>query len=60
MVGERYRDLIEAADTITEMKHSAENVTQSIKRMHEMCQKMRNVPSSAPFSPIKTKKDVQK
>ncbi|GFO40997.1 conserved oligomeric Golgi complex subunit 1-like [Plakobranchus ocellatus] len=27
MVGERYRDLIEAADTITDMKTSAENVS---------------------------------
>ncbi|KAK7116850.1 conserved oligomeric Golgi complex subunit 1-like isoform X2 [Littorina saxatilis] len=38
MVGERYRDLIEAADTITAMKTSAENVMKSISHMEELCQ----------------------
>ncbi len=33
---ERYRDLIEAADTITEMKHSAENVSE-VFRNHGIC-----------------------
>ncbi|XP_041368193.1 conserved oligomeric Golgi complex subunit 1-like [Gigantopelta aegis] len=37
MVGERYRDLIEAADTIKDMKDSAENVTKSIGHMEELC-----------------------
>ena len=42
MVGERYRDLIEAADTITDMKKSAENVMQSISRMQELCQGLKS------------------
>ncbi|CAL1527327.1 unnamed protein product [Lymnaea stagnalis] len=41
MVGERYRDLIDAADTITEMKSSAENVMKSISRMEDLCSSMR-------------------
>ncbi|KAH9518338.1 Golgi transport complex subunit 1 [Bulinus truncatus] len=41
MVGERYRDLIDAADTITDMKTSAENVMKSISRMEELCSSMR-------------------
>ncbi|KAK2188068.1 hypothetical protein NP493_145g03017 [Ridgeia piscesae] len=43
MVGERYRDLIEAADTITEMKNSAENVVKSVSRMQHECQKKRDL-----------------
>ncbi|KAI8792747.1 conserved oligomeric Golgi complex subunit 1 [Biomphalaria glabrata] len=41
MVGERYRDLIDAADTITDMKNSAENVMKSISRMEDLCSSMR-------------------
>lgn len=41
MVGERYRDLIEAADTITEMKNSAQNVMSSIAKMEEMCKSLK-------------------
>ncbi|KAK3097887.1 hypothetical protein FSP39_014178 [Pinctada imbricata] len=41
MVGERYRDLIEAADTITEMKNSAHNVMQSINRMESLCKELK-------------------
>ncbi|XP_033750084.1 conserved oligomeric Golgi complex subunit 1-like [Pecten maximus] len=40
MVGERYRDLIEAADTITEMKNSAQNVMKSIARIDKMCKEL--------------------
>ncbi|XP_013380864.1 conserved oligomeric Golgi complex subunit 1 [Lingula anatina] len=40
MVGERYRDLIEAADTISEMKKSAENVTRSIASMQDYCKNL--------------------
>ncbi|XP_025076664.1 conserved oligomeric Golgi complex subunit 1-like [Pomacea canaliculata] len=40
MVGERYRDLIEAADTITAMKTSVENVMKSITHMEELCQNL--------------------
>ncbi|XP_061837617.1 conserved oligomeric Golgi complex subunit 1 isoform X2 [Nerophis lumbriciformis] len=38
MVGERYRDLIDAADTIGEMRHSSASVVQSIQDMHRYCQ----------------------
>ncbi|XP_014666328.1 PREDICTED: conserved oligomeric Golgi complex subunit 1-like isoform X2 [Priapulus caudatus] len=38
MVGERYRDLIEAADTIKDMKKSAEQVVQSIRSMQARCE----------------------
>nr|XP_054775618.1 conserved oligomeric Golgi complex subunit 1-like [Lytechinus pictus] len=37
MVGERYRDLIEAADTITEMKNCSEKIVQSIQDMQKHC-----------------------
>eukprot|EP00057_Strongylocentrotus_purpuratus_P034541 XP_795647.3 PREDICTED: conserved oligomeric Golgi complex subunit 1 [Strongylocentrotus purpuratus] len=37
MVGERYRDLIEAADTITEMKTCSEKIFQSIQDMQKHC-----------------------
>ncbi|GFQ69729.1 conserved oligomeric Golgi complex subunit 1 [Trichonephila clavata] len=35
MVGERYRDLMEAADTITEMKEIAESVTSCLKSIED-------------------------
>ncbi|GFU32096.1 conserved oligomeric Golgi complex subunit 1 [Nephila pilipes] len=35
MVGERYRDLMEAADTITEMKEIAESVTNCVKSIED-------------------------
>ncbi|KAK4321749.1 hypothetical protein Pmani_007487 [Petrolisthes manimaculis] len=37
MVGERYRDLIEAADTIAEMQSSAEAVCENIQTMEGLC-----------------------
>ncbi|CAK8692260.1 conserved oligomeric Golgi complex subunit 1-like [Clavelina lepadiformis] len=39
MVGERYRDLIEAADTISEMKSCSENVKDSVKHLQQFCSK---------------------
>ncbi|XP_029365085.1 conserved oligomeric Golgi complex subunit 1 isoform X2 [Echeneis naucrates] len=41
MVGERYRDLIDAADTIGEMKQCSESVVQSIQDMQQYCQMLR-------------------
>lgn len=38
MVGERYRDLIDAADTIGEMRQCSESVVHSIQDMHQYCQ----------------------
>lgn len=42
MVGERYRDLIEAADTIAEMKNSAENVMSTIGRIETLCSELKH------------------
>ncbi|XP_077285112.1 conserved oligomeric Golgi complex subunit 1 isoform X2 [Arctopsyche grandis] len=40
MVGEKYRDLIEAADTIGEMKSTVNNCIQNIDDMTSTCQKL--------------------
>ncbi|XP_060551941.1 LOW QUALITY PROTEIN: conserved oligomeric Golgi complex subunit 1-like [Ruditapes philippinarum] len=42
MVGERYRDLIEAADTIAEMKNSAEKVMSTIGRIETLCTELKH------------------
>ncbi|KAJ7989890.1 hypothetical protein DPEC_G00309170 [Dallia pectoralis] len=41
MVGERYRDLIDAADTIGEMRQCSESVVTSIQDMHRYCQQLK-------------------
>ncbi|XP_042250017.1 conserved oligomeric Golgi complex subunit 1 isoform X2 [Thunnus maccoyii] len=41
MVGERYRDLIDAADTIGEMRQCSESVVQSIQDMHQYCHSLK-------------------
>ncbi|XP_036797915.1 conserved oligomeric Golgi complex subunit 1 isoform X1 [Oncorhynchus mykiss] len=49
MVGERYRDLIDAADTIGEMRQCSESVVTSIQYMHRYCHKLKqgkSVPQS--------------
>ncbi|XP_036446091.1 conserved oligomeric Golgi complex subunit 1 isoform X1 [Colossoma macropomum] len=49
MVGERYRDLIDAADTIGEMRQCSESVVRSIQDMDRYCQQLkqaRNPPQS--------------
>lgn len=40
MVGERYRDLIEAADTIAEMQNSAKAICNNIKTMEGLCESL--------------------
>ncbi|KAG0693651.1 Conserved oligomeric Golgi complex subunit 1 [Chionoecetes opilio] len=40
MVGERYRDLIEAADTIAEMQNSAKAICGNIKTMEGLCESL--------------------
>ncbi|XP_042883132.1 conserved oligomeric Golgi complex subunit 1-like [Penaeus japonicus] len=40
MVGERYRDLIEAADTISEMRNSAEAICGNIHTMEGLCESL--------------------
>jgi len=57
MVGERYRDLIEAADTITDMKTNANNVVSSIGRMQQYCQTLKTMPT---LQPRITRKHVDK
>ncbi|XP_068606031.1 conserved oligomeric Golgi complex subunit 1 [Brachionichthys hirsutus] len=41
MVGERYRDLIDAADTIGEMRQRSENVVRFIQDMHQYCHRLK-------------------
>jgi len=41
MVGERYRDLIDAADTIGEMRQCSQSVVLSIQDMNHYCHKLR-------------------
>ncbi|XP_029913910.1 conserved oligomeric Golgi complex subunit 1 isoform X2 [Myripristis murdjan] len=50
MVGERYRDLIDAADTIGEMRQCSESVVQSIQDMHQYCHKLKQGKSSVTSS----------
>lgn len=47
MVGERYRDLIDAADTIGEMRQCSESVVQSIQDMHQYCLKLKQGKNNA-------------
>ncbi|XP_072414803.1 conserved oligomeric Golgi complex subunit 1 isoform X2 [Chiloscyllium punctatum] len=49
MVGERYRDLIEAADTITDMRLCSEKVVSSVRDMYEYCTRIKpSGPGRAP------------
>ncbi|XP_006872363.1 PREDICTED: conserved oligomeric Golgi complex subunit 1 [Chrysochloris asiatica] len=41
MVGERYRDLIEAADTIGQMRHSAEGLVGAVRATDQYCARLR-------------------
>ncbi|XP_051905589.1 conserved oligomeric Golgi complex subunit 1 isoform X2 [Hippocampus zosterae] len=41
MVGERYRDLIDAADTIGEMRQNSASVVQSIQDMYQYCNRLK-------------------
>ncbi|XP_067914441.1 conserved oligomeric Golgi complex subunit 1 isoform X2 [Heterodontus francisci] len=58
MVGERYRDLIEAADTITEMRLCSEKVVNSVQEMYEYCTRIK--PSAAVrVTPVTAKRSQQ-
>ncbi|XP_031675801.1 conserved oligomeric Golgi complex subunit 1 [Oncorhynchus kisutch] len=57
MVGERYRDLIDAADTIGEMRQCSESVVTSIQDMHRYCHKLKQG-KSGPQS--NSKEEVQR
>lgn len=50
MVGERYRDLIDAADTIGEMRQCSESVVQSIQDMHQYCHRLKQSKTSVSSS----------
>ncbi|XP_037511875.1 conserved oligomeric Golgi complex subunit 1 isoform X1 [Rhipicephalus sanguineus] len=46
MVGERYRDLIEAADTIGVMQRTSANVKRYVAQLTEQCQSLQGKPST--------------
>ncbi|KAL4657881.1 conserved oligomeric Golgi complex subunit 1-like [Arapaima gigas] len=48
MVGERYRDLIDAADTIGEMRQCSESVVRSIQDMYRYCNRLKQGRTSGP------------
>ncbi|XP_003786216.1 conserved oligomeric Golgi complex subunit 1 [Otolemur garnettii] len=48
MVGERYRDLIEAADTIGQMRCCAEGLVDAVKATDQYCARLRQAGSAAP------------
>lgn len=48
MVGERYRDLIDAADTIREMRQCSESVVHSVQDMQQYCQRLKQGKGAAP------------
>ncbi|KAL4228063.1 Golgi transport complex subunit 1 [Mactra antiquata] len=63
MVGERYRDLIEAADTIAEMKNSAEKVMSTIGRIDNLCTELKTsqmVKSSTTHNKAKTEVETRR
>ncbi|XP_067571889.1 conserved oligomeric Golgi complex subunit 1 isoform X3 [Pseudorca crassidens] len=51
MVGERYRDLIEAADTIGQMRRCAEGLVGAVKATDQYCSRLRQAGSAAPRPP---------
>ncbi|KAM6957275.1 conserved oligomeric Golgi complex subunit 1 [Aplochiton taeniatus] len=57
MVGERYRDLIDAADTISEMRECSESVVHSVQDMHRYCQKIKQGKSDTQMN---SKEEIQR
>lgn len=51
MVGERYRDLIEAADTIGQMRRCAEGLVDAVKATDQYCARLREAGSAATLPP---------
>ncbi|XP_003810569.3 conserved oligomeric Golgi complex subunit 1 isoform X1 [Pan paniscus] len=51
MVGERYRDLIEAADTIGQMRRCAVGLVDAVKATDQYCARLRQAGSAAPRPP---------
>ncbi|XP_029997370.1 conserved oligomeric Golgi complex subunit 1 isoform X3 [Sphaeramia orbicularis] len=59
MVGERYRDLIDAADTIGEMRQCSESVVRSIQDMNQYCHSLKQVRSTVSSSTPQSQKQWQ-
>ncbi|XP_023569889.1 conserved oligomeric Golgi complex subunit 1 [Octodon degus] len=51
MVGERYRDLIEAADTIGQMRRCAEGLVDAVRATDQYCARLRQAGSAAARTP---------
>lgn len=51
MVGERYRDLIDAADTIREMSQSAQSVVRAVHDMGQYCHSLKHGPNPSTHTP---------
>lgn len=51
MVGERYRDLIEAADTIGQMRRCAEGLVDAVQATDQYCARLRQAGSATPRVP---------
>lgn len=51
MVGERYRDLIEAADTIGQMRRCAEGLVDAVKATDQYCARLRQAGSAVSQPP---------
>lgn len=51
MVGERYRDLIEAADTIGHMRRCAAGLVDAVRATDQYCARLRRAGSAAPRPP---------
>ncbi|XP_008574303.1 PREDICTED: conserved oligomeric Golgi complex subunit 1 [Galeopterus variegatus] len=51
MVGERYRDLIEAADTIGQMRRCAEGLLDAVRATDQYCARLRQTGSASPRPP---------
>ncbi|XP_023224449.1 conserved oligomeric Golgi complex subunit 1-like isoform X1 [Centruroides sculpturatus] len=60
MVGERYRDLMETADTITDMKSIAENVTKHISSMQEHCMQFQQCNIQSGIKKIAAEKTIER
>uniref|UniRef100_H3CJV1 Conserved oligomeric Golgi complex subunit 1 n=1 Tax=Tetraodon nigroviridis TaxID=99883 RepID=H3CJV1_TETNG len=60
MVGERYRDLIDAADTIREMRQCSESVVRSVQDMQRYCHTLKQGKSGVPSSRLENQQQLQK
>ncbi|XP_030581829.1 conserved oligomeric Golgi complex subunit 1 [Archocentrus centrarchus] len=59
MVGERYRDLIDAADTIGEMRQCSGSVVQSIQDMQQYCHRLKQAKASTSSAKVESQAQWQ-